>query len=39
MKMVNVSVVSAKMMHKREGKNLKTVATVAGNQRDKRNHL
>ena len=34
MKMVNVSVVSAKMMHKREGKKFwKTVATVAGNQR------
>ena len=32
--MVNVSVVSAKMMHKREGKKFwKTVATVAGNQR------
>ena len=34
MKMINVSVVSAKMMHKREGKKFwKTVATVAGNQR------
>lgn len=34
MKVVNVSVVSAKMMHKREGKKFwKTVATVAGNQR------
>jgi len=34
MKVVNVSVVSAKMFHKREGKKFwKTVATVAGNQR------
>lgn len=34
LKVVNVSVVSAKMMHKREGKKFwKTVATVAGNQR------
>ena len=33
-KMLNVSLVSAKMMHKREGKKFwKTVATVAGNQR------
>ena len=34
LKVVNVSVVSAKMMHKKEGKKFwKTVATVAGNQR------
>ena len=34
LKVVNVSVVSAKMMHKREGKKFwKSVATVAGNQR------
>ena len=34
LKVVNVSVVSAKMMHKKEGKKFwKTVASVAGNQR------